>query len=36
MAILLIGEVTDGQLGRDSTAKAVTAAQSPRTKLQRH
>jgi electron transfer flavoprotein alpha subunit len=27
MAILLIGEVTDGQLGLDSTAKAVTAVQ---------
>ncbi len=26
MAVLLIGEVTDGQLGLDSTAKAVTAA----------
>jgi len=28
MAILLIGEVTDGQLGLDSTAKAVTAVKS--------
>ena len=26
MAVLLIGEVTDGQLGLDATAKAVTAA----------
>jgi electron transfer flavoprotein alpha subunit len=28
MAVLLIGEVTDGQLGLDSTAKAVTAVKS--------
>ncbi|TNC49357.1 electron transfer flavoprotein subunit alpha/FixB family protein [Rubellimicrobium rubrum] len=28
MATLLIGEVTDGQLGLDATAKAVTAAQA--------
>ena len=29
MAVLLIGEVTDGALAVDATAKAVTAAAAP-------